>query len=43
MNVMKNFLLEKLLWYQLENFITLTVIKDQDNRKVFTKIFNRNY
>ena len=46
MNAMRNFLLEKLRWYQLENFITLTGIKDQNNRKVFTRIsniFNWNY
>ena len=46
MNVTRNFLLEKLQRYQLENFITLTGIKDQKNRKVFNRIsniFNPNY
>ena len=46
MNLTRNFLLEKLRWYQLENFITLTGIKDQNNRKVFARIsniFNQNY
>ena len=39
-------LLKKLRWYQLENFIILTGIKEQNNRKVFTRIsniFNRNH
>ena len=40
MNVTRNFLLEKLRRYQLENFIKLTGIKDQNNRKVFTTISN---
>ena len=31
MNVTRNFLLEKLRLYQLENFIELTGIKDQNN------------
>ena len=39
MNVTRNFLLEKLRRYQLEHFITLTGIKDQNIRKVFTRIF----
>ena len=40
MNVTRNVLLKKIRWYQLENFITLTEIKDQKNRKVFTRISN---
>ena len=32
MNATRDFLLEKLRRYQLENFITLTRIKDQNNR-----------
>ena len=46
MNVMRNFLLGKLRCYQLESVITLTRIKDENSRKVFTNIsniFNRNY
>ena len=38
MNVTRNLLLKKLRWYQLENFTTLAGIKDQNNRKVFTRI-----
>ena len=40
MNVTKNFSLEKLRRYQLETCIKLTRIKDQNNRKVFTRISN---
>ena len=36
MNVTRNFLLVKLRRYELENLITLTGIKDPNNRKVFT-------
>ena len=46
MNVTRDFLLEKLRWYQLENFITLIGIKNQNNQKMFTgisNIFNRKY
>ena len=31
MNVRRNYLLEKLRWYQLENFTTSTVIKDRNS------------
>ena len=46
MNETRNFLLEKLQWYQIENCNALAGLKDQNNQKVFTKmskIFNRNY
>ena len=46
MNVTTNFSLQKSHSYQTENVITLTGIKVQSNRKVFTRIsniFNRNY
>ena len=35
MNVTRNFLLDRLRRYQLENFITLTGIKDQNKSTFF--------